>query len=152
MTFFHTTTKVNKKTKVKRQGQHSGDIEVAGYLTNTTGPVPLVMDLRIPHDRVGSRTDPTLHGHLRYPNNLHKSLNDAATYKIRKYRTDYNNNPPIVVSLMPACTSGRLHIEFIRLLFLQAHRETDRFFTSSGVQLAQHNECSTSVERHTLIS
>jgi hypothetical protein len=28
-------------------------------------------------------------------------------------------------------------IEFVRLLFLQAHRETDRFFTASGVQLAQ---------------
>ena len=27
--------------------------------------------------------------------------------------------------------------EFIRLLFLQTHRETDRFFASSGVQLAQ---------------
>ncbi len=34
-------------------------------------------------------------------------------------------------------TSGRLHSEFVRLLFLQAHRETDRFFASSGVQLAQ---------------
>ena len=36
-------------------------------------------------------------------------------------------------------TSGRLHNEFIRLLFLQAHRETDRFFAASGVQLAQTN-------------
>jgi hypothetical protein len=34
-------------------------------------------------------------------------------------------------------TSGRLHSEFIRLLFLQVHRETDRFFAASGVQLAQ---------------
>ena len=34
-------------------------------------------------------------------------------------------------------TSGRLHSEFIRLLFLQAHRETDRFFAASGVQLPQ---------------
>jgi hypothetical protein len=32
-----------------------------------------------------------------------------------------------------ASTSGRLHSEFVRLLFLQAHRETDRFFTVSGV-------------------
>ena len=31
-------------------------------------------------------------------------------------------------------TSGRLHSEFIRLLFLQDHRETDRFFATSGVQ------------------
>jgi hypothetical protein len=59
----------------------------------------------------------------------------------QKYHFDYNNNPPSVVSFMPAIssTSGRLHIEFIRLLFLQTHRETDRFFAASGVQLAQPN-------------
>ena len=34
-------------------------------------------------------------------------------------------------------TSGRIHSEFDRLLFLQTHRETDHFFASSGVQLAQ---------------
>ncbi len=33
-----------------------------------------------------------------------------------------------------ASTSGRLHSEFVRLLFLQTHRETDRFFAFSGVQ------------------
>jgi hypothetical protein len=38
-----------------------------------------------------------------------------------------------------ASTSGRLHSEFVRLLFLQTHRETDRFFAASGVQLAQTN-------------
>jgi hypothetical protein len=39
------------------------------------------------------------------------------------------------VSFMTAIisTSGRLHSEFVRLLFLKAHRETDRFFASSGV-------------------
>ena len=36
-----------------------------------------------------------------------------------------------------ASTSGRLHSEFVRLLFLQAHRKTDCFFAVSGVQLAQ---------------
>jgi hypothetical protein len=36
-----------------------------------------------------------------------------------------------------ASTSGRLHSEFVRLLFLQAHRETERFFAASGVQSAQ---------------
>jgi hypothetical protein len=38
-----------------------------------------------------------------------------------------------------ASTSGRLHSEFGLLLFLQARREIDRFFGSSGVQLAQSN-------------
>ncbi len=59
------------------------------------------MDLRISHDRVGSSTDPTLNWHLKYPNNLDQSLNDAAVDKIRKYRADYNNTPPSVVSVMP---------------------------------------------------
>jgi hypothetical protein len=35
--------------------------------------------------------------------------------------------------------SGRLHSEFVSLLFLKTHRETDRFFATSGVQLAQSN-------------
>jgi hypothetical protein len=40
---------------------------------------------------------------------------------------------------MPAIASksGRLHSEFVHLLFLQDHRETDRFFAVSGVQVAQ---------------
>jgi hypothetical protein len=89
--------------------------------------------------RVGSSADPTLNGHLKYPNNLDQSLNDAAADKILKYRADYNNRPTSVVSFMPAIasTSGRLHSEFVRLLFLQSHRETDHFFATSGVQSAQ---------------
>jgi hypothetical protein len=90
---------------------------------------------------VGSSADPTLNGHLKYPNNLDQSLNDAAADKIRKYRADYNNSLPSAVSFIPAImsasTSGRLHSEIVRLLFLQAHREFDRFFAASGVQSAQ---------------
>jgi hypothetical protein len=96
-----------------------------------------VLDLPVTHDRVGSSTDPTLNGHLRYPNNLDQLLNDTAADKIRKYRGDYNDNPPSPVSFISdiVSTSGRLHSEFVRLLFLQDHRETDRFFAASGVQL-----------------
>ena len=36
-------------------------------------------------------------------------------------------------------TSGCLLSEFVHVLFLQDHRETDRFFAASGVQLAQPN-------------
>ncbi len=90
----------------------------------------LVLDLRIAHDRVGSSADPTLNGHLKYPTNLDQSLNDPATDKIREYRADYNNRSLSPVSFMTAIssTSGRLHSEFVRLLFLQTHRET--FFRS----------------------
>ncbi len=114
---FRTTHKVKTQEVVKSRGQHCGDIELSGYLTNETGPVLLVLDLRIAHDRVGSSTDPTLNGHLKYPNNLDQSLNDAAADKIRKYRVDYNNRTPSVVSFIPdiASTSGRLQSEFVRL-------------------------------------
>ena len=67
---------------VKSRGQHCGDIELAGYLANESGPVPLVLDLRI-------------------PNNIDQSLNDAAADKIRKYRADYNNRTPSAVSFIP---------------------------------------------------
>jgi hypothetical protein len=72
------------------------------------------LDLRIDHDRVGSRTDPNLNRHLKYPNNLDQSLNDKTTDKLRKYRADYNNRSPSVVSFMTTITgtSGRLHSEF----------------------------------------
>jgi hypothetical protein len=66
---------------------------------------------------------------------------EATADKIRKYRTDYNSNPPNTISFMSAIsgTSGRLHGDFVCLLFLQTHRETDHFFVTSGVQLAQSN-------------
>jgi hypothetical protein len=124
---------------VKSRGQHCGDIELAGYLANAAGQVPLVLDLRIAHDRFGSSSDPNLNGKLHYPNPIDRSLNETTVDKIRKYRSDHNNNPPKAVTFMPAMagTNGRLHSEFIRLLFLQSHRETDRFFSVSGVQLSQ---------------
>ncbi len=50
-------------------------------------------------------------------NDIDRSLNEAAADKIRKYRADYNNNPPNAISFMSviASTSGRLHSEFVRL-------------------------------------
>ncbi len=98
-----------------------------------------MLDLRVAHDRVGSSADPALNGHLRYPNNLDQSLNDGTPDKLRKYRVDYNFNPLRGVGFIPAIpsTSGRLHSEFIRILFLQVHRETDHFFATSGVLSSQ---------------
>jgi hypothetical protein len=115
---------------VGSRGQQCGDIELGGYLPNLTGPVFLVLDLRITHECFGSRSDISINRHLHYPNDIDRSLNEVATDKIRKYLTDNNNNPPSTISFIPVIpsTSGRLHSEFVRLLFLQAHRETDHFF------------------------
>jgi hypothetical protein len=127
-----------------KDGQHCGDIELllafassfhnkqqlAGYtLANAAGPVPLVLDLHIAHDRFGSCSNPDLNGKLHSPNDMDKSLNETPPDTIRKYLSDSNNNPN-TISFIPAIpsTSGRILSEFIRILFLQAHRETDRFF------------------------
>ena len=80
---FRTTPKVKTQQQVARsRGQHCGDIELAGDLANAAGPVPLVLDLRIAHERWGSSSDPTLNGNLHYPNNIDMSLNEAADDKI----------------------------------------------------------------------
>jgi hypothetical protein len=42
--FFRTTHKVKTQHVVKNRGQYCGDIELAGYLANTVGPVTLVLD------------------------------------------------------------------------------------------------------------
>ena len=90
-------------------------------------------------DNKTNKPNPNVNGHLHYPNDLDGSLKEAAVDKIRKYRADYNNNPPNSISFMSAIasTSGSLHSELVRLLFLQDHRETDHFFATSGVQLTQ---------------
>ena len=82
-----------------------------------------MLDLRIAHDRFGSSSDPNINGHLHYPNDLDGSLNEATAAKIRQYRADYTNRPSNSISFMPAIasTSGRLHSELVRLLFLQDH-------------------------------
>jgi len=59
---FRTTHRVKTQQVVKNRGQDCGDIELAGYLVNAAGLVPLVLDLRLTHDRFGSNSDPTLNG------------------------------------------------------------------------------------------
>ena len=52
------------------------------------------------------------------------TLKDVARIKIRHYRNLYLNRPdPIVFIPLVVDTTGRVYDEFIRLLFLHAHRE-----------------------------
>ena len=119
LTFFRTTHKVKVRQVVKNRGQYCGDIELTGYLANAAGPVSLVLDLHIDHDLFGSSSDPNLNGKLHWRNDIDKSLNEANVDKIRKYRTDSNTNPPTTISFMTTIvsTTGRIHSEFIRILF-----------------------------------
>ena len=54
------TTKVKNTQVARSRGQRCGDIELADYLADATGPVNLVMDLRIAQERFGSSSEPLL--------------------------------------------------------------------------------------------
>ena len=52
------------------------------------------------------------------------TLKETTRIKIRHYRNIYlNHTDPIAFIPLPVDTTGRLYDEFIRLLFLHAHRE-----------------------------
>ena len=74
---------------------------------------------------------------LHYPEALDGPLNEVVDDKIRQC-ADYKNRPSHAISFMSvvASTTGRLHCELVRLLFLQAHRDSDRLLAASAVQLA----------------
>jgi hypothetical protein len=48
---FRTTTKVTPTHVSRSRGQRCGDIELADFLADAAGPINLVMDLRITHER-----------------------------------------------------------------------------------------------------
>ncbi len=60
---FRTTHKVKTQQVTRSRGQRCGDIEVADYLANMSGPMPLVLDLLITHDRFARSSDPSINGH-----------------------------------------------------------------------------------------
>jgi hypothetical protein len=135
-----------RESCVKRRDSHIMISDYDGQTSATTeaGWIALIVPVLV-NDSVWTTKSitsgvPDLNGKLHWPNDMDKSLNEAAADKIRKYRADYNNNTN-AISFIPAIvsTSGRIHSEFIRILFLQSHRETDRFFAASGVQSAQSN-------------
>ena len=121
------------------------DIEIinqfqGSYLSDSAGSRNLVIDVSITHDRHGSSSaNPHLNGTLSHPDTPDTPLNEAAKRKVNKYRNTYINNHSI--SFLPAITStsSRIHGEFLRLLFLQAHRETENYFAFMGTP-AQPNQ------------
>ncbi len=102
---FHTTHRVKTQQVVKIRGHRCGDIELASYPVNEEGPVSLVLDLLITHERIGNSSDPSINGHLHYPHDLDRPLNESATDKIRQYLTDYNNRPSHSIVFMPVIDS-----------------------------------------------
>ena len=78
-------------------------------------------------------------GRLTHPQDIDAPLHIAAQRKINSYRQQYADKQNI--SFLPAIvsTSTRMHGEFLRLLFLHAHRETEAHFTATGMP-SQRNQ------------
>ena len=78
-------------------GQSSNELPV--YLDNVEGPVSLVLDLRVVHDRFGSTSDPSINGHfVHYPDDMDRTLNGSGSDQNLQYCDDYNNRPSHVIS------------------------------------------------------
>jgi hypothetical protein len=120
-------------------GQRRGDVEVRNFLRDQAGSRNLVFDLSITHDRFGSSSHVQQNGSLSHPQDLDGPMRVAAQRKTNAYRQTYADNQNI--SFLPAImsTSNRMHGEFLRLFFLQAHRETEEHFTPAGMP-SQHNQ------------
>ena len=123
-------------------GKERGDSEIKHYVvmqkpqpqTNRLlPPHTLIMDYTMTHIRFGrSHVHPM--GQLTNPRRSDGdpepdgSLKEVVRIKIRCYRNIYLNHPaPIVFIPLAVDTTGRLHDEFIRLLFLYAHPEASGF-------------------------
>jgi hypothetical protein len=132
---FQTTTQHGVTASV---GQRRGDVEIHSFLQDAAGRRSLVFDLSITHDRIGSSCYVQQNGLLSHPQDFDAPLRLAAQRKINSHRQQYADNQNI--SFLPAImtTSSCMHGEFLRLLFLQAHRETAAHFHATGLPSQQN--------------
>ena len=119
-------------------GQRRGDVEVRSYLRDQSGSRSLVFDLSIAHDRFGSSSHVQQNGSLSHHQDIDAPLRIAAQRKIATYRQQYADNQNISFPPAIMTTSSRVLGEFLRLLFLQAHRETTAHLIATGLPSQQN--------------
>jgi hypothetical protein len=124
-------TDAGYSTKVKMvltsEGNRRTDLEVLNI--RVTQQTDLLVDVILRHDFIGAGRDGGQHhGKLRNPDDPDHILESAAAEKIRKYSDPYRQNRQF--AFLPAClsTSGRIHGEFLHLLFFLANKKADDYF------------------------
>jgi hypothetical protein len=125
-----------------RSGQRRCDVELRSYLQVAAGLRSLVFDLSMTQIRFGSSSHVQQNSLLVHHQDLDVPLCPAVQRKINNYRQQYADNQNISflsVIVSTVSTSTRMHGEFLGLLFLQAHRETESHFTAAGMS-SQHNQ------------
>ena len=80
----------------------------------------------------------SLNGTLRHAQ-PDKLLEAAARTKVRRYREAYATRPGVTYAFLPCVmrTSGRIHGEFLRFLYILAHRRTKRWFLKVCLDLTK---------------
>jgi len=113
------------------RGRQRGDIEILRL--NVGGHANMVIDVTILHEMSGNCNgiNVGLNGQLRGQGE--SLLEDAAKAKNKKYRETYASSG-IQKAFIPAVltTAGRIHGEFLRLLWILADRETRKNFDNLG--------------------
>ena len=106
------------------------------------GTSDLIIDVAVVHEFDGSVVQVERHGQLRHPN-PDKVLIDKAVTKVQgnEYHQDYLQNRGKAFLPLIMSTSGRLHGEFVRLLYILAHRRAVRFFEALGYEPCYEELC-----------
>jgi hypothetical protein len=106
------------------------------------GTYPRAHPINTPHrsDHKGLKTE--RHGQFRHPN-PDKMLIDTAVAKAQgnECRPDYLRNHNKAFLPLVMSTSGRLHSEFVRLLYILAHRRAVRFFATLDYEPCDEELC-----------
>jgi hypothetical protein len=133
--------RTNRGSRVPHSsGQRRGDLEIKGL--NVAGTSDLIIDVAIVHDFHGSVADLARHGQPRH-SNPDKVLVDMAVAKSQgnRYRPDYLRHHNKAFLPLVMSTSGRLHGEFVRLLYLLAHKRALRFFANLQYEPGEEELC-----------
>ena len=120
-------------------GHRRADLHVVG--AHLMGKHDLMIDVTVRHDFIGDARAVQRHGTLRNPDRPDQLLNQAAADKIRSYREPYSRNRSL--AFLPACmsTSGRIHSEFLRLLYFLADKQASDYFTALGYEPHKEEYC-----------
>jgi hypothetical protein len=130
-------------TKHKRvltsAGKQRADLEILNI--QVAQQIDLLVDVTLRHDFVGAGHNGLNQGQLRNPDNPDKILDSAAADKIRHYRAPYRQYR--YVAFLPACmtTPGRIHGEFLRLLYFMSNKQAVDYFEALGYDAHKEEFC-----------
>jgi hypothetical protein len=112
------------------------DLEVLDiYVAQLTD---LLVDVTLRHDFISAGRDGLIQGQLSHPDNPDHIFESASANKIRDYSDTYHSNSQVPFLLECMSTLGRIHGEFLRLLFFFSNKQADDYLEALVYQ--QHKQ------------